>query len=48
MALGTLVRRGKDDYHLIVTVYVDKTKYLKYKKEKLESKKEVKEDEEIV
>ena len=48
IATATLVRVSDGDYHIHMTVYVDKQKLVNYRKSKIEKKKYVKPGEEVV
>ena len=48
IATATLVKVGKGDYHVYLTIYVDKQKLVNYRKSKIEKKKYVKPGEEVV
>ena len=48
VALATLVRKSNNDFHVYLTVYVDKDRLVNYRKGKLEKKKHVIPGEEIV
>ena len=48
IATANLVKVGKGDYHVYLTIYVDKQKLVNYRKSKIEKKKYVKPGEEVV